>query len=147
MFCSNCGSAISKNEKCKFCGKCGALVEHIPQNKTFHDKENINNDLFNVEDVNKNIQSDLEIDNTLIWILAFIPILGTVWKFGVVLFLVVNCLLTYFDESNLKKLGCDTTKLGNTWLIPVYLYNRAKMFDQDMGYFIVWCITFILSCI
>lgn len=147
MFCRNCGSKISVSEKCKFCDKCGVLLEPISQNEAFYDGKNTDNESFYNENENKNTQPDLEIDNTLIWILAFVPIIGTVWKFGIILFLLVNCILTYFDEKNLKKLGCDTTELGNTWLIPVYLYNRAKMFDHDMGYFIVWCITFILSCI
>ena len=30
------------------------------------------------------------------------------------------------------------------WLIPVYLYQRAKVLNQNLAYFIVWIVCFAL---
>ncbi len=45
--------------------------------------------------------------------------------------------LSYIDEKKLKASGYDTKSLGSIWIIPVYLFKRAKMLGQSYGYFIV----------
>lgn len=84
-------------------------------------------------------------NNVLVWILAFIPAIGALFEFGTLLFLVVNIVLCTLDEKNLKKAGYDTESLGSAWLIPVYLYKRAKYLKHTLAYFIAWCVTFGLS--
>jgi hypothetical protein len=78
--------------------------------------------------------------------LAFIPAIGAFFEFGTLLFLVANIVLCVFDEKGLKKAGY-TESLGSAWLIPVYLYKRAKYLNHSLAYFIVWCVTFGLSFI
>lgn len=96
--------------------------------------------------VNSNNETK-KVNNILVWIVAFIPIVGTLFSFGSFVFLAVNIVLTYFDENALKKAGYDTSVLGNAWLIPVYLYKRANMLNHNKLYFIIWCITFLISFI
>ena len=59
--------------------------------------------------------------------------------------LALNFYLSYRDEERFKKSGYDTTKLGTTFLIPVYLYKRAELLKQNNAYFWVWIILFILT--
>lgn len=91
-------------------------------------------------------QNPTTVSNTVVWIIALIPIIGAFFAFGFLAFLIVNIVLCSVDDNMLKKSGYDTTPLGNTWLIPVYLYKRAEMFHHNKAYFIVWCITFVISC-
>jgi hypothetical protein len=86
-----------------------------------------------------------KVSNVLIWILAFIPAIGALFEFGTLLFLVLNILLCILDEKNLKKAGYNTESLGSVWLIPVYLYKRARYLKHSLAYFIVWCVAFGLS--
>ena len=85
------------------------------------------------------------VKNTLVWILAFLPVIGAFFEFGSFLFLVITIVLCFVDEKNLKKLGYEDKSIGSAWLVPVYLYNRAKYFNHKKGYFIVWCVAFFLS--
>ena len=106
----------------------------------------------------------LAVKNTIIWWLAFAPLIG-VFLLGIiagvsgtgiyglpawlhwVVFLSLNCGLASLDAEKLKKAGHDPKKLGMAWvyLVPVYLFKRAKALKQSKAYFIVWCITFVLS--
>jgi hypothetical protein len=95
--------------------------------------------------VPENKNAKLPVKNTLVWILAFLPAIGVSFEFGTVALLVITIVLCYFDEKNIKKLGYDDMPLGGAWLVPVYLYNRAKYFNHGKGYFITWCVTFALS--
>jgi hypothetical protein len=97
------------------------------------------------------------VDNTLVWWLAFAPILGTFaagflsgithknindfWWVTVVL----NIALSVVDEKKLQKAGYDTKKMGSSWLVPVYLFKRAQILGQNNAYFIVWVVLFSLS--
>lgn len=102
------------------------------------------------------IQSQIQqIDNTLVWTLAFAPILGAileqvlknilgnVWIFSLAT-LALNIVLAVLDEKKLQKQGIDTSTFGGAWLIPVYLFKRAKMFNHNLAYFIVWIVCFAL---
>ena len=95
------------------------------------------------------------IDNTLVWTLAFAPILGTILeqvlkstlghaKIFSLATLGLNIVLSVLDEKKLQQLGYDTSQLGGAWIIPVYLYKRAKMFNHNLAYFIVWIVCFAL---
>ena len=95
------------------------------------------------------------IDNTLVWTLAFAPILGTILeqvlkstlghaKIFSLATLGLNIVLSVLDEKKLQQQGYDTSQLGGAWIIPVYLYKRAKMFNHNLAYFIVWIVCFAL---
>lgn len=108
------------------------------------------------------------IDNTLIWVLAFAPIIGLFLEYVVAgaqyggneylvalavksnkywfITLALNIGLAFFDEKRLKKAGHNTDKFkGWVWLVPVYLYQRAKATKQNLAYFIVWMVCLVLT--
>lgn len=84
----------------------------------------------------------------VIWTLAFAPLIGYIlemWTAGLngmsferaydavsegqywFISLILNIALGYLDERKLRKSGVDTTAFGwLVWLIPVYLWRRAK---------------------
>ena len=97
--------------------------------------------------------------NGLVWLLALAPLLGAFlggliagltggrvddyWWFT----LALNIGLSLLDERRLKKAGHDVAAMGSAWLVPVYLYRRARTLKQSLGYFVVWCVCFALSLI
>lgn len=107
------------------------------------------------------------VNNTLIWVLAFAPIIGLVLEYVVAgaqygnnvlaemavkgnkywfITVILNIGLAFFDEKRLKKAGHNTDKFkGWVWLVPVYLYQRAKNTKQNLAYFIVWIVCFVLT--
>ncbi|HOE63129.1 MAG TPA: DUF4339 domain-containing protein [Candidatus Sumerlaeota bacterium] len=106
------------------------------------------------------------VNNTYIWILAFAPIIGEILEsifgffvgiiagiinspaplgflaFSWVITVVLNIVLATIDEKKLKIAGHDTSKMGQAWLVPVYMFKRAKVLKQNLAYFIVWCVCF-----
>lgn len=47
--------------------------------------------------------------------------------------LILNIALGYLDERKLRKSGVDTATFGwLAWLIPVYLWRRAKSSDKNL---------------
>ncbi len=114
------------------------------------------------------INSEL-LNPTVVWILAFAPLLGFLLEYIVAgtmhdnnraamdaaianhaywyIAAVLNIGLAYFDEHRLRKAGFNTDKFrGMTWLVPVYLYQRSKALKQNKGYLIVWivCLAYYL---
>ncbi|MFK2900196.1 DUF4339 domain-containing protein [Dyella jejuensis] len=106
------------------------------------------------------------INNTLIWVLAFAPILGMLLENIIAhtlndggmadaafhansywfVTLALNIGLSYLDEHRLKRAGWDTSRFsGWTWLVPVYLFQRAKNLNQGKAYFITWIVCFVLD--
>ena len=102
------------------------------------------------------------------WIVAFVPLLGelargfligVVYGYGSVeaftavlqgdfwwIHIVFNLTLTVWDSMNLKKGGTDTSKFGFwVWLVPVYLFKRAKALNQSLAYFWTWIAMFVIS--
>lgn len=96
------------------------------------------------------------VDNTIVWWLAFMPILGSIIEYIVAasigagsqslwfITLGLNVWLCYKDEKKLRASGYNTQTLGSSWAVPTYLFKRAKMLGQNNGYAIVWCITFAI---
>lgn len=106
------------------------------------------------------------VNNTVVWVLAFAPILGLILEFIVAMMVtgsehraeravlrgeffyvtpLLNVALAYWDEKRLKASGTDTGKFnGMVWLVPVYLFQRAKALRQGNGYFIVWIACLVL---
>lgn len=84
--------------------------------------------------------------NAMAWVIAFAPLIGSIAEgfvsglfpfSGSPLFLVsigINIFLCDKDEKELAKSGVDTSQLGNVWLVPIYLFNRAKVLNEKPGY-------------
>lgn len=99
-----------------------------------------------------------DINNTLVWIMAFTPILGTLLEFilsgaigvasGSLWFItpILNAILGVIDQIKLKRAGHNTKEmlLWALFIIPVYLFRRAHILKQKSAYAIVWCITFAI---
>jgi hypothetical protein len=106
-----------------------------------------------------NLESDAPPENTaapagnrIVWLLALSPIVGIFFEMlGIVLIgmpwlifpdviaLALCIYLAYVDQRRLKAAGHDTSKMGPPWLVPVYLFKRARMLEHKLTYFIVWC--------
>ena len=106
------------------------------------------------------------VSNTLIWVLAFAPILGLFLESFIAMLVygnesramnavsdgklfyitvALNILLCVLDEKRLQKAGHDTNAFkGWVWIVPVYLYQRAKQLKQNLAYFAVWIASFVL---
>lgn len=90
--------------------------------------------------------------NLIIWILAWSPLVGIFLELaGLALIglpipiipdiiaLPLSIYLAYVDRKKLKAAGHDTSRLGPPWLVPVYLFKRARMLNHKMTYLLVWC--------
>lgn len=108
-----------------------------------------------------------QVCNTLVWILAFMPLIslfveaiiayalyGDTYKAETAIangqfwyvILILNIGLCICDNALLKKAGHNTDKYkGWVWLIPVYLFQRAKTLKQSYSYFVVWLVCFVLQ--
>lgn len=96
------------------------------------------------------------VNNTMVWWLAFMPILCSVIEYLVAgmigvgskslwfITIVLNIWLCTMDDKKLGSAGYDTKSFGSTWLIPVYLFKRAKYLGPSYSYAIVWCVTFAI---
>lgn len=110
-----------------------------------------------------------QVNNTVVWLLACAPLLGYFLEgivaiviseidgsgeFGAELAmenvqywyvtLVLNIALAYWDESRLRTAGHDAGRFkGLTWLVPFYLFQRARATNQNLSYFIVWIALFV----
>lgn len=104
------------------------------------------------------------VNNTLVWVLAFAPLIGTFLEYmlagmlnasdakanaavasGHYIFVTIglNIALCFLDASRLEKAGVQTEKFkGFVWLVPVYLFQRAKVLKHNLAYFIVWIVCF-----
>ena len=90
----------------------------------------------------------------LVWLIALTPLIGSFLEEffmessdflssgDVCIILILNIVLCYFDKEKLKKHNFDTKEL-DVWLIPLYLWERAKLFKHSPAYCYVWIITFI----
>jgi hypothetical protein len=107
------------------------------------------------------------VNNSIVWVLAFAPIIGAFIEYYLVMArhgetieaavalaenkywavtLFLNILLCWLDERQLKKAGWDTGKFkGWVWLVPVYMFQRAKTLMQSMAYVLVWWGSFLVS--
>lgn len=106
------------------------------------------------------------VNNSMVWLLAFAPLLGYMLEWFVAGFVhgteyrieramaesdfwyitvLLNVLLSVLDERKLKKAGHNTRRFSHwVFLVPVYLYQRAKSLNQGLGYFITWIVCFVM---
>lgn len=106
-----------------------------------------------------------KVPNTFAWLTAFAPIIGTMLEVFIAMLiwgenrgfakamngdlwfvtLLLNIAFGYADEKKLRQCGVDTQKFRSfTWLVPVYLYQRAEILHQSKACFVVWIICFLL---
>ncbi|MBV7515888.1 DUF4339 domain-containing protein [Pseudomonas sp. PDM25] len=103
------------------------------------------------------------VNNTVVWLLASAPLLGYLLEAFVAgatgggqralseghywyLTVFLNIALSLFDEKRLKNAGHDTRRFkGWVFIVPVYLYQRAKMLNQNLVHLIVWIGSFALT--
>lgn len=112
--------------------------------------------------------SGARVNNTYVWILAFAPILGgfleaivagmitgsdspvviqaamkNLWWITVML----NILLLVLDERRIRAAGHDTKSFSGTWLflVPLYLFKRAKYLKQNPAYAWIWLVMVLIS--
>jgi hypothetical protein len=101
------------------------------------------------------------INNTIIWFLAFAPIIGLFFEYffwslfggnvdfyGGELFFITVILNIWFSNIDAKKLssaGHNTSKMGMSWIVPVYLFKRSKILKHNYAYFVVWLLCFIIG--
>ena len=148
VYCRGCGKEI--HETANLCPHCGA-----PQTANSTNNQTLTN------------PANSGINKTLVWILAFAPIIGSILEsiFAYIIHgneysaaaavskgyyfwvtIALNISLCIFDEQNLKKLGIDTSQFGSAFLVPVYLFKRAKVLNHNPpAYFIVWIVCFTIS--
>lgn len=138
-FCRKCGTEY--NEADVYCNKCGNKVDAPP------------------DAVRPEQSSPLRVNNTIVWIIAFMPLIGLIASniipglSGGLYFVVVllaNMILCYIDLHIIRGYAPQFV-LSATWslifwgvIIPVYLYKRAKALNQSLAYFVVWIIAFAL---
>lgn len=101
-----------------------------------------------------------KVDNTMVWCVAFAPIVrffvdvslftavaGIHITLTGVILNIVTIVFCGFDASNLKKAGHDMGKWTWIWilfLVPVYLYKRARMLKEDCSYLITWFFLYVV---
>lgn len=96
------------------------------------------------------------ISNTIVWIIAVLPIIGLIIENAVALAsnrslndmwwitLVLNTALCWWDERRVRKQRHDFNLSSVVFLVPVYLFQRAKRLKHNFSYFIVWLVTFAI---
>lgn len=108
------------------------------------------------------------VSNSVVWVLALAPIIGLMLEYFVAgmmnpddmyqadidmenykywyVTLILNIALSIWDEARLRKAGTKTSDFkGWVWLVPVYLFQRAKALQHSNSYFITWIVCFVLS--
>ena len=107
------------------------------------------------------------VNNNVVWLLAVSPLLVDALRIALILIEahgnealadrliagnaywvlgpIANIALSYWDESVLKKAGVNTKLLGQPWLVPVYLFKRAKFLTQMPAYAWTWVALFVLG--
>ena len=162
MNCVKCG-ATNLPEMSAFCTYCGAsttpaVAPGVAPNLVSAPTSSMHDFLAKAQG------QGLRVDDRLVWVLAFMPLLGDIFEglvAGVIygnsfqatlavrnghfwwVTLAVNIALCWRDEKNLRAAGVDTSAFGKMlWLIPVYLYQRSKALGHTPAYFITWCVCF-----
>lgn len=146
MFCKNCGKEIKDGDT--FCRECGGKI----------DSDNISKPVSEIKTSNNlnNMSDNINVDDSLMWILAFTPIIAAVLSFytGIygyaltALIYISNCILCYFDEEKLKKLGFNKLDGAARWLVPCYIYKRGIMVNkqnQGLAQTVIWAVLFVIT--
>lgn len=172
MFCIHCGKELS--EEANFCSGCGkavakteeAIVEplsadEVPQASESSVPENLPEAVARAENVEITeapeasrvfvsvedlSPDDVRKNKIFAWAIAVVPLTVDVIVGLGGACLILNIILCYVDENNLKNQRLNMSDFGwETCIIPVYLHKRAKLLRDGPAYTIVWCVLFALS--
>lgn len=164
IYCPECGTQVS--EHAAQCIKCAYPISSLKS--AINQQDNTKSHYTNYDYSTQNHQtqhtssSKVEVNNSIVWVLAFAPLIGSFiqgfivgvlyganwfWHYGKFWWITIalNILLCYLDDNKLKESGVKTDSLGSTWLIPIYLYKRSELLNDGKAYFIVWIVTFTLT--
>ncbi|MFQ3071254.1 DUF4339 domain-containing protein [Neisseria polysaccharea] len=110
------------------------------------------------------------VSNVMVWMIAFLPLAGEFIR-GMILgsmysnvydlnqaiingelwyvTLVLNIVFCIADGLMLKKAAIDVKRFiaWAFFLMPVYLYKRARYLNQSLAYFWVWIVCFIIAIV
>ncbi len=120
-----------------------------------------------LEDVAPPPLTGSSVNNKIVWLLAFAPLIGYLLESFVAgllgaseaqweramsenrywyVTLALNIALSVLDSKRLKQAGHDVSRFkGWVFVVPVYLYQRAKLLNQNLAYFITWIVCFVIS--
>jgi hypothetical protein len=126
VFCRGCGKEI--HDSAPMCPHCGAVQQAISQTST------------------------KGWGNSMAWAIAFTPLIGAfaeglvsgalhydgAWL--VIVTIAINVFMCDKDYKMLVADGVDVKDIGATWFVPTYLFKRAKVLNENIGYPITWCV-------
>ncbi|RKY06411.1 MAG: hypothetical protein DRP56_07460 [Planctomycetota bacterium] len=147
---------INEGDATKTCPHCGGIVLAIAKKckycKSFLDSPERMNDALSPAMQQNTRVSDIYIGMCIVVLILSVLVniislqLRVQSEGGVsVIILLLNALFLYFDERMLKRNGIPTDELASVWLIPVYLFKRARLTSGSNGYAISWIIIFVIS--
>jgi hypothetical protein len=153
MFCTNCGKKISKS--IAFCSACG---EKNLEFKAPTAKEVPEAPLAEAPVVQEITPSG--VSNSYVWALSLAPLVygladiifatsipSSTWLnyLATGLYLGTNIALANADSKQLEKVGIELPKWQAYILVPLYLYNRAKLVKSSQANVLVWIFAFVIS--
>ncbi|MEQ1531979.1 MAG: hypothetical protein ABL906_00255 [Sideroxydans sp.] len=137
VFCRGCAKQI--HETAPVCPQCGA-----PQ--------------FDVPSSTASSGEGVGWGNPMAWVIACAPLIGAIAEgiiagvsnytggWLVIITIGINIFLCDRDSKELAKNGINTSGL-NTWLVPMYLFQRAKLLNEKVAYPILWCVLFFVQLV
>lgn len=90
---------------------------------------------------------ETKITNIPLLLVVLCPIIALFFENGFWFFIFIAMGICYWDESNLYHAGYNTATLTKAFIIPVYIFKRARLTKSGMTYLVLWCITFLVSII
>lgn len=97
--------------------------------------------------LNEHSTGETKITNVTLLLVVLCPIVALFFENGFWFFIFIAMGICYWDESNLYHAGYNTETLTKAFIIPVYIFKRARLTKSGMTYLVLWCITFLISII
>lgn len=150
MYCQKCGKQISDDSK--FCDGCGNSMsgENPQRSGVVQDSTEQKKEFKRIPFIDGIFKEK----NEFIWATAFAPFIGFslemffLFVFGWDLWfmtILLNILFCWLDCYLLGRSGLDTEKIDKTFfLMPVYIFKRAKLNGDSLAYFVTWCVCFAI---
>ena len=169
MYCMQCGQPVE--EEWFFCRNCGYQLRADPPENHSDQSDIPKRDSQQADDalrqeapsegeefsfeISQTIQKWAEVCqreeyNSIVgWAMALVPVVGIPLEmltgFGKI-YLLLNVLLGYIDDYRLKKQGIDTSQFGGlAFFVLFYLYKRARLLGDHLGYFATWCLLTLVT--
>lgn len=152
-FCTSCGGSLAAGSA--FCGSCGHRVTDAPQ--VIQQAPTADAQAFRFEPYIQDApKSPAQVSNGFAWTLACVPLIlvfsdaiflamnAPTWV-GYLFSFALNSALVVADSRRLEAQGHKLNMWLGLFLIPVYLYQRAKMLRDTQAQFITWIVLFVLT--